>query len=268
MMKSCFLSTLLVANQFGATLAFSSRIGGARPTTVTPNRPIHAPMQSTRIDSSLFSSPRIDNGSSDSNIVQKRRAFLANFAAASLLPLIPFAKPASVSARGFAINDKGPLVYGADDIMSPKEHGTTSQPVQENLRYSVSRKLADKICSFNRVFAEMGGYFEGSTTFEKDVRSIFASTGEPVTFYDSVSGSPLFKAPVNRSVDDFISESKVHGWPSFRDEEVVWESVRVLKSSGETVSVDGTHLGHNLPDQNGNRYCINLVSIAGNPTSV
>jgi peptide methionine sulfoxide reductase MsrB len=31
------------------------------------------------------------------------------------------------------------------------------------------------------------------------------------------------------------------------------------------VSVDGTHLGHNLPDRRGNRYCINLVSIAGRP---
>ena len=49
------------------------------------------------------------------------------------------------------------------------------------------------------------------------------------------------------------------------DEEVVWDNVRVLKGSGETVSVDGTHLGHNLPDRSGNRYCINLVSVAGSP---
>jgi len=56
-----------------------------------------------------------------------------------------------------------------------------------------------------------------------------------------------------------------HGWPSFRDNEVVWDNgVRVLKS-GEAVSLDGTHLGHNLPDFSGNRYCINLVSVAGNP---
>ena len=87
----------------------------------------------------------------------------------------------------------------------------------------------------------------------------------PVTFYDSNSGRPLFVAPVDRSVDSFIEESKVHGWPSFRDNEVVWDNVRVLKNSGETVSVDGTHLGHNLPDRSGNRYCINLVSVAGNP---
>ena len=31
------------------------------------------------------------------------------------------------------------------------------------------------------------------------------------------------------------------------------------------MSVDGTHLGHNLPDDAGNRYCINLVSVAGRP---
>ena len=52
------------------------------------------------------------------------------------------------------------------------------------------------------------------------------------------------------------------GWPSFRDDEVVWENMRILKD-GESVSIDGTHLGHNLPDKSGNRYCINLVSVSG-----
>ena len=86
----------------------------------------------------------------------------------------------------------------------------------------------------------------------------------PVTYYDSVTGKALFKAPVGRSAQDFIDESKKHGWPSFRDDEVVWDNVRCLKN-GEAVSVDGTHLGHNLPDWKGNRYCINLVSVAGTP---
>ena len=48
--------------------------------------------------------------------------------------------------------------------------------------------------------------------------------------------------------------------------QVNWDYVRVLPD-GECVSVDGTHLGHNLPDAKGNRYCINLVSVAGNPSS-
>jgi hypothetical protein len=46
--------------------------------------------------------------------------------------------------------------------------------------------------------------------------------------------------------------------------QVNWDVVRVL-SNGEVVSLSGTHLGHNLPDATGNRFCINLVSIAGNP---
>lgn len=66
-------------------------------------------------------------------------------------------------------------------------------------------------------------------------------------------------------MDEFLKESKAHGWPSFRDPEVNWDYVRCLPN-GESVSVDGTHLGHNLPDRKGNRYCINLVSVAGNPT--
>ena len=46
----------------------------------------------------------------------------------------------------------------------------------------------------------------------------------------------------------------------------MWENVRVLKSTGEVVSKTGTHLGHNLPDRDGkNRFCINLVSVAGRP---
>lgn len=33
------------------------------------------------------------------------------------------------------------------------------------------------------------------------------------------------------------------------------------------VSIGSTHLGHNLPDFKGNRYCINLVSVAGLPAA-
>lgn len=159
-----------------------------------------------------------------------------------------------------ALEVGGKIRYGDESIMSPKAHGTSAKPVQDDLLYGVSNKLADKITNFNRHFAEMGGYFR-STNFE-DV--VLQSKG-PITFYDSVTGKPLFVAPIGRSADEFLRESEVHGWPSFRDEEVVWENVRVLKGSGETVSVDGTHLGHNLPDRKGNRYCINLVSVAGKP---
>lgn len=255
MVKSCLIS-LSLASQVGVTLAFISR--GSSSVTSIRSTNLPATPQVTSLFSSLSEVP------SKHNDLRNRRSFLANSAATSILSFLAF--PGSVSARGF--DETGGLVYGADDIMSQKDHGTTPKQVQENLRYGVSRKLADKISSFNRVFAENGGYFEGSSTFEKDVRKIVADTGGPAVFYDSVSGKPLFKAPVNRSVDEFIAESKVHGWPSFRDDEVLWRDVRVLKSSGETVSTIGTHLGHNIPDRSGNRYCINLVSIAGNPDMV
>lgn len=145
--------------------------------------------------------------------------------------------------------------------MRKKAHGTCLAEVQPKLRWSCDRDTADSICCFNRHYAEHSGYFE-STSFlkeEKDPKG-------PITFYDSVTGKALFVAPKNRTWDEFVLESQAHGWPSFRDAEVVRENVRVL-GDGETVSIDGTHLGHNIPDRAGNRYCINLVSVAGRPVS-
>lgn len=154
----------------------------------------------------------------------------------------------------------GDCVMGEESIMAEKEHGTTPKRVQSNLRWSCSDDIADRICSFNRHYAENGGYWERSTTFLKEEEQ----TTEEITFHDSVTGKPLFYSPRGRSWQQFVRESQGHGWPSFRDNEVNWDFVRVL-SNGECVSVDGTHLGHNLPDGSGNRYCINLVSVAGRP---
>ena len=69
--------------------------------------------------------------------------------------------------------------------------------------------------------------------------------GTEVIFFDSVTGKPLFAAPRGRTWVQFIEESKAHGWPSFRDQELIRDWVRILPD-GEVVSVDGTHLGHNL----------------------
>lgn len=162
-------------------------------------------------------------------------------------------------ARAARAVAQGLPLRGDESLMAPKAHGTTEAPVQEGLRFAVDRRTADRICSFNRDYAERAGYFT-TTSFARELEA----AGGPMTFYDSVTGRPLFVAPKGRSVEEFLAESQVHGWPSFRDQEVVWDNVRVLRN-GETVSVDGTHLGHDLPDRSGNRYCINLVSIAGNP---
>jgi len=149
-------------------------------------------------------------------------------------------------------------VMGTENIMSPKAHGTSKAPVQSDLRYGCNHALADKICNFNRHYAEASGYFL-QTSWASEV-----SRTESTVYYDANSGQPLFQAPINRDFEAFFRESVAHGWPSFRDDEVNWNHVRVLPD-GECVSIDGTHLGHNIPDAHGNRYCINLVSIAGSP---
>ena len=160
-----------------------------------------------------------------------------------------------VAAPEKAAPKKYPVV-GMESLMAAKAHGTTETAVQEGLRWGADREVADRICSFNRHAAERKGSWLGTTFLEAGPRE--------ERFYDSVTGKLLFTAPQGRTWEAFVEESRDHGWPSFRDAEVCWDSVRCLLD-GECVSVDGTHLGHNLPDAEGNRYCINLVSCAGAP---
>lgn len=187
---------------------------------------------------------------------------------AALFYAARLAWPSSSSSPSFVVVEarRGtrcdpPCVRGNERIMRQKEHGTSSVPVQTNLRWNCNAKIADRICNFNRHYAERSDYWSDTSTFLQE------ETGElPVQFYDSNTGRLLFTVPVNRTWEDFVLESRKEGWPSFRDGEVNWDNVRVLPN-GETVSTAGTHLGHNLPDELGNRYCINLVSIAGLPVA-
>jgi hypothetical protein len=100
------------------------------------------------------------------------------------------------------------LVLGKEDIMAQKAHGTSESPAQSNLQYGADVQLADRICNYNRRFAEPAGYFESTNLIE---RMFSSQPEEPVTFYDSVTGKPLFVAPNGRSVNEFVAESKVHG---------------------------------------------------------
>jgi hypothetical protein len=144
-------------------------------------------------------------------------------------------------------------VYADESVMSKKAHGTSDKPVMHNLRWNCDYETADRICNFNRHYAEFAGYWNSQTDFLKYVKENYKEGDEPIKFYDSVTGKLLFQAPVNRTMEAFLKESASHGWPSFRDDEVNWEYVRCLRD-GEAVSVTGTHLGHNIPDANGNRY--------------
>mmetsp|Transcript_45524 Transcript_45524/g.125713 ORF Transcript_45524/g.125713 Transcript_45524/m.125713 type:complete len:125 (+) Transcript_45524:172-546(+) len=52
-----------------------------------------------------------------------------------------------------------------EDVMSPKAHGTSEVPVQDNLRYGCDKATADRICNFNRHYAEHSGYAVGKTSW-------------------------------------------------------------------------------------------------------
>ena len=123
--------------------------------------------------------------------------------------------------------DKYPgAIMGDEAIMAPKAHGTSATPVQQDLRWKCSVETADKICNFNRHYAEYAGYWERETSFLPDLKAAGGNDAKEITFYDSNTGNPLFTAPRGRSWEEFVAESRSHGWPSFRDEETIVENVK------------------------------------------
>ena len=95
---------------------------------------------------------------------------------------------------------------------SPAPHaGTSATPVQKDLRWNCDVQTADRICNFNRHYAEFAGYWE-QTSFLKEESE---ASGE-ISFYDSNTGNELFTAPKGRSFEQFVKESRGSGpvWKS------------------------------------------------------
>mmetsp|Transcript_14586 Transcript_14586/g.29181 ORF Transcript_14586/g.29181 Transcript_14586/m.29181 type:complete len:181 (+) Transcript_14586:22-564(+) len=143
--------------------------------------------------------------------------------------------------------------------------GMCSKPVEKDLRFGVGPdwEMANTICCHNTQYAEPSGYFRSSRV---NLFARFKPEESSHTFYDSVCGIPLFVAPRGRTMQEWMKETYEHGWPSFREEEVVHQHI-VTTADGEVRSICGTHLGHNIPDNDGDRYCIDLTCIAGQPPS-
>mmetsp|Transcript_25474 Transcript_25474/g.51121 ORF Transcript_25474/g.51121 Transcript_25474/m.51121 type:complete len:268 (-) Transcript_25474:78-881(-) len=139
---------------------------------------------------------------------------------------------------------------------------TPMSSVSTYLGATLDYSVADRICCHNHKFAEYRGYLAAP---EVDFFGRLDPLVETV-FYDSVCGLPLFIAPRGRTFDDFKKESLKHGWPSFRPEEMISENV-IIHDDGRMESVCATHLGHNLPTGGVDRYCIDLVCMAGEPLS-
>jgi hypothetical protein len=73
-------------------------------------------------------------------------------------------------------------------------HGTTEKPVQQSLKWKCDIATADNICCFNRHYAEHSGYFVTTSYLSEIDRSV------ETTYYDSVTGKPLFIAPVSAPI--------------------------------------------------------------------
>lgn len=157
----------------------------------------------------------------------------------------------------------------------PEEFDACNHAVQSNLRYNIStfnesqffsnESLAVSTCCDRR----MQSLAEPQFLFESPAIRLFSVLNKSAgvtTFYDSACGVPVFRAPVNRTMAEFEQDTNEHGWPSFRDGEVIVENVRTLKDTGYVVSSCNTHLGSFLPDTKGSRWCIDLSCISGNPS--
>jgi peptide methionine sulfoxide reductase MsrB len=139
---------------------------------------------------------------------------------------------------------------------SPKCAGS----IQPDLKYGCDSEvsLARSICCHNTRFAEPFGFQQQSHIALFSKLDPFKET----IFYDSVCGIPLFAAPRGRTFQEWKAESLNHGWPSFRQQEVIDANIE-MKAGGEVRSSCGVHLGHRFSDGGGARYCIDLVCIAG-----
>ena len=133
--------------------------------------------------------------------------------------------------------------------------------IERSLRWNSRSATAKQICARNRHGAEWSGLLNRADKFIEELNQEMDGGGGHVTFYDSALNRPVF-AVTKRPLSQFLEESVKHGWPSFRAEDVVWENVRIL-DDGEVVTRDGLHLGHNIPDEKGARFCINLVCVSG-----
>jgi len=150
-----------------------------------------------------------------------------------------------------------PLLYGVDDY--------TAQSVGLPLNPPADESLANAICC-DPVYA---GYPEPKGLFAQPDVALFRkvdATGV-TTFYDSVCGIPLFRAPMGRSFAEWEEDTRDHGWPSFRAAEVVEGNVLFAPDGVTVVSACGTKLGTNEPDDAGDRWCMDLVCISGSNTT-
>ena len=109
--------------------------------------------------------------------------------------------------------------------MGKGKFGSCLERPPRPLRWDADADLAEAICCHSRDGAEAVG-----TWLAANLPRALSKQEEQLTFYDSVSGEPLFAVPGKtsdgngqppRSYADFFAESEKYGYLSFRDGEVL-----------------------------------------------
>ena len=98
------------------------------------------------------------------------------FVSVSILALMArsasaFAPGSSRAAFTTKLHEKLPIV-ASEDVMSQKAHGTSEKPVMTDLRWSCDGEVADRICNFNRHYAEYAGKLPNNTSIVKLAQQI------------------------------------------------------------------------------------------------
>ena len=144
-------------------------------------------------------------------------------------------------------------------IQYPLKYNLSHRPIPDGLPiYNPNESLANAICCDTDYL----GFAEPRFLFNESSVNLFSKLDGVTTFYDSTCGIPLFKTPINRTIEDFKRETLEHGWPSFSPEEVIDDNVIINNKS--VSSRCGTHLGDYMEILGNWRYCIDLICISGN----
>jgi len=232
--------------------------------------PVHLEVQSISAGPSVAAGQPSIGAASPARASEATAAQLTAAAAAATAAAAAAAAAAvaTVAAAAAAALHRPPAAYDAcTAAVQPRLRYNVSSRTQPDVPVPVDEResLAEAVCCDVRArpFAEPRFLY-----LAPDIRLFAALTAAGVTtFYDSVCGAPLFRAPVGRTRAAFEADTTEHGWPSFRQEEVVAEHVRTNHTSGYVTSSCGTHLGTYLPDAQGARWCIDLSCVAGNPVA-
>jgi len=180
-----------------------------------------------------------------------------------------FAQPGSVTP----LQEESVSAVATTNRKVPAAFDGCSGMVQDNLKFNIGTRnatyfpeesMAAAVCCDTRMLSLAETQFLFSAP-DIQLFSVLEKASGVTTFYDSVCGVPLFRAPMNRTLKEFEADTNEHGWPSFRPAEVVGEHVMTNKSSGSVTSSCGTHLGSFLPDKQGARWCMDLSCISGQP---